>query len=107
MWEDASEHRVGKQATEIVYSRLSQRQPLAMLLSGIWAVVPDLPRLFGDTARYMDWHRRPWTNVFWAHGWIDRHDAIDSWPYYPVIALAVAALVFGAAWRELHKLERF
>lgn len=87
--------------------RLLVLGPLAMLVSGFWAIVPDLPRLVGDIDRYMTWHRSWWTNLCWGHGWIDRRDALDSWPYYPVLALALGAVVFGVAWRELYELERF
>ena len=87
--------------------RLLVLGPLAMLVSGFWAIVPDLPRLAGDYVRYVDWHHRPWCNVFWGHCWIDRRPGIEDWPYYPVVAMAFGAIVFGVAWRELHKLERF
>jgi hypothetical protein len=87
--------------------RLLVLGPLAMLISGGWAIVPDLPRLAGQMERYVAWHHTSYCDVFWGHCWIDRHPALEDWPYYPVVAMVLGALVFAAAWRELRKLERF
>lgn len=86
--------------------RLLVLGPLAMLISGAWATVPDLPRLVGDMQKYQDWHHTSYCNVFWGHCWIDARPRLDEWPYYPVVAMALGAIVFTAAWRELRKLER-
>ena len=85
--------------------RLLLLGPLAMLVSGVVAVIPDLPRLWGDQVKYVDWHHRSWCNLSWGHCVIDKHDAIDSWPGWTLIAIAIGALVLGVAWRELRILE--
>jgi hypothetical protein len=86
-------------------SRLLVLGPLVMLISGVIAVIPDLPRLWGDQVKYVDWHHRSWCNLSWGHCWIDKHDAIENWPGWTVIAIVVGALVLGVAWRELRTLE--
>ncbi len=85
--------------------RLLALGPLAMLASGFVAIIPDLPRLWGDQARYIDWHHQRWCTYAWGHCWIDARDSIDSWPYYPVVFLAVGGLVAAVAWRELRLAE--
>jgi hypothetical protein len=78
--------------------------PLAMGLSGAWAVVPDMPRLWKDLPLYVDLHHHPRCNVFWFHCWIDR-DEVD-WAWYPVAFVLVGALLLAVAWRELARRER-
>jgi hypothetical protein len=80
--------------------------PLAMLASGFVAIIPDLPRLWGDHVTYRAWHTRDWCNYAWGHCWVDARESIDSWAYYPVVFLAVGGLVLVVAWRELHLAER-
>ena len=48
--------------------------PLAMLVSGVVAVTPDLPRLWGDQVKYVDWHHASWCNLSWGHCLIDEHE---------------------------------
>jgi len=79
--------------------------PLAMLASGVVAVAPDLPRLWGNQVQYVDWHHRWWSNWCWGHWWIDQHDAIENWPGWTLIAIAMGAIVLGVAWRELRQSE--
>jgi len=79
--------------------------PIAMLTSGVIAVAPDLPRLWGDQGRYAAWHHRGWCNWSWGHCWIDKHDAVENWPGWTVIAIGAGALVLGVAWRELRLVE--
>lgn len=79
--------------------------PLACLASGLWAVVPDLPRLFGDQVRYVDWHHLPYCNVFWGHCAIDARDEIDSSMVFPALFVAACVAVFAIGWRELAQRE--
>jgi hypothetical protein len=78
----------------------------ACLVSGAWAVVPDMPRLWGDLALYVDMHHLSYCNVWWGHCAIDRHDAIDSSMLFPVIFVIAAISVLAVAWRELAQRER-
>ena len=80
--------------------------PLAMLASGFVAIVPDLPRLWGDQVLYVDWHHARWCNLAWGHCAIDRHDRIDSWPGFAVLFVACGAVILAVAWRELRLAER-
>ena len=85
--------------------------PFAMLVSGVIAVAPDLPRLWGDQEKYVAWHHRSWCNLSWGHCWIDKHDAIENWSDHageipavgavfdaltPMLANALAGLAAGA-----------
>jgi hypothetical protein len=78
--------------------------PLAMGLSGAWAVVPDMPRAAHDLERYVALHHHPRCNVFWFHCWIDKDES--DWPGFPVVFVLMAAAVMIAAWRELARAER-
>jgi hypothetical protein len=80
--------------------------PIAMLLSGIVAVAPDLPRPLGDLERYQAWHKASWCNLSWGHCWIDARKSVDEWRGWPVVAIAYGALVLLVAYRELRRLER-
>jgi hypothetical protein len=84
--------------------RLLVLGPVIAGLSGAWAVVPDMPRIFGDVTRYYNWHHASWCNVFWGHCWIDRGE-IDR-PWYPLAFIAVCAAVLVVAWLELRRAER-
>lgn len=78
--------------------------PLAMGLSGAWAVVPDMPRLWKDLAFYVELHHHPSCNLFWFHCAIDRDEVDSAW--YPVAFVFVGALLLAVAWRELARAER-
>ena len=78
--------------------------PLVAGLSGAWAVVPDMPRAFGDADRYFHMHHVSWCNVFWGHCWIDRGE-IDR-PWYPLAFVAVGVVLLVVALRELWLVER-
>jgi hypothetical protein len=80
--------------------------PLAMLVSGVVAVIPDLPRLLHDNDRYFAWHKSDWCNLAWGHCWIDARPGLDDWWGGPAIAFLVGAMVLGAAYRELWLAER-
>ena len=79
--------------------------PLACLVSGAWAVTPDLPRLWGDLEWYVDLHHRSYSNVWWGHCAIDARDDIDSSMAYPVLFVLVTIAVFAVGWRELARRE--
>lgn len=72
--------------------------PTAMLASALWAVAPDLPRLFGAHALYMQLADDPRMNIFFWHYTIDRIETDPIWPSY-VLATIAGAILF-AAWRE-------
>ncbi len=80
--------------------------PIACLVSGLWAVVPDLPRLWGNLALYVDLHHVPYCDVWWLHCTIDRRDDIDSSMAFPALFVLVAIAIFAIGWRELRRLER-
>jgi hypothetical protein len=73
--------------------------PLAMALSALWAVAPDIPRLLGLHSLYQRLALDPRMDIFWWHYSIDRIEADSSW-YAVGIALMAAALI-TAATRQL------
>jgi hypothetical protein len=79
---------------------------LGCAVSGVWAVVPDTPRLWGDLAYYVDLHHRSYCDVWWFHCTIDRRDDIDSSMLFPVLFVLAALAVLGVAWLELRRRER-
>lgn len=79
--------------------------PLACMLSGAWAVLPDTPRLWGDPALYVDLHHVPYCDLWWAHCTIDKHDEIDSSMIFPALFVLVAVAIFAIGWRELRRAE--
>jgi|RhiMetdeSRZDD1v2_1073273.scaffolds.fasta_scaffold564302_2 hypothetical protein len=84
--------------------RLLVLGPIAMGLSGAWAVVPDMPRVLHDLPWYVELHHHPRCNVFWLHCWIDRDEA--DWAWYPVAFVLLGALLLAVAWREVARTER-
>ena len=79
---------------------------LACLVSGVWSIVPDTPRLWGDLVYYVELHHRSYCDVWWFHCAIDRRDDVDSSMLFPVIFVLAAASVLAVAWRELARRER-
>ena len=79
--------------------------PIAMLISGAIAVIPDMPRALGDIDRYHRWHASSWCNLCWGHCWIDARPGIDDWVGWPLVAIGTGALVLGVAYRELRRAE--
>jgi hypothetical protein len=71
------------------------------LVSSAWAVVPDMPRLWGDLEYYVDLHHRGYCNVWWGHCAIDARDEIDSSMWFPVLFVIATAAVLIVTWREL------
>ena len=78
--------------------------PLFMALGGIWAVVPDLPRVFGNHALYDRLAKNPACDVFLFHYTIDQKE-IDS-PWWLLGLLAIGGSLLFAAIRELWLAER-
>ena len=77
--------------------------PVAMLLTALWAVVPDLPRVAGRPDLYARLANDPRTDLFLWHDSIDRLEA-DS-PWYAAGAAVLLAALLLAAWRELRRAE--
>ena len=73
--------------------------PLFMALGSLWAVVPDLPRLWGDHQLYSRLSHDPRMNIFLFHYAIDQTESDSSWWFVLFVAM-VGALIF-VAWREL------
>ncbi len=78
---------------------------IAGAVSGLWAVVPDTPRLWGDQAYYVELHHRSYCDAWWFHCAIDRRDAVDSSMLFPVLFVLAAVAVLTVAWRELARCE--
>jgi hypothetical protein len=79
--------------------------PLAMTLSALWAVAPDIPRLFGRHDLYLRLSLDPRMDIFWWHHTIDKAEADSSW-YAVGIALMAAGLMLAAVrqlFREEHR----
>lgn len=77
--------------------------PLAMLACGIWASIPDLPRLIGWHSLYLELAMDPRINIFFWHYTIDQIETDSSWYSAGVLLLGMAVIV--AALRELKKQE--
>ena len=78
--------------------------PLAMGAFGLWAVIPDIPRVFGMQELYHKLSHDPRCNVFLWHYSIDTVEN-ESWlPSVIFIVFLVSLLVI--ALRELSLTER-
>ena len=70
--------------------------PLLMTAGAIWAVVPDIPRLLGNSELYFTMHRDPQSNIYLWHYTIDllQYDVLLlSIPFWtPVLAAMVASM---------------
>ena len=77
--------------------------PFVMALAMLWAVAPDLPRLFGFHELYMRLAIDPRCDVFLMHYTIDTIET-DS-VLHPIGLTALFALVLFIAWRELRLVE--
>lgn len=78
--------------------------PFSMALGMIWAVAPDLPRLFGFYDLYMRLSLDPRCDIFFWHYSIDRIETDSRWYAVGFVLLFIA--IIGAAWRELHLAEK-
>jgi hypothetical protein len=94
------------------YARRRGRASLLMLVSApfwmglgaLWAVIPDLPRLFGAYGLYHRLAKDPRTDIFFWHYTIDRIETDSS--LYHVGLIMMGLLLLAAAWRELSRRER-
>lgn len=75
-----------------------------MFASMLWAVVPDLPRLFGNRELYYKLAVDPRCNIFYWHYSIDLAET-DSPLYCCGFALIAASLLF-VLWREIRLAEQ-
>ncbi len=78
--------------------------PLFMLLGSLWAVAPDLPRLWGNQALYDKLSRDPRMNVFFFHYTIDQTETNS--PFWFVGAIVIIGFMLVVAWRELSLAEQ-
>jgi hypothetical protein len=74
-------------------------------LSGLAAILPDVPRLFHNLDLYFRMHRHPACDLAWFHCFIDRHDDFEDSRIIPVVFVLVAAAVVFLGWRELAAIE--
>jgi len=79
--------------------------PAVMVASGLWAIVPDMPRAWGDVQLYHALHYKPWANIFWAHQWIDFTPSVDEWTGYPLVFLGFCGVILAAVLHELRMSE--
>lgn len=78
--------------------------PCLMAACSLWALIPDLPRLFGLHRLYAEHRADPRCDIFFWHYSID---LVDRDMLLPCAVLTVmAVLIFFAAWREIHLAER-
>lgn len=77
--------------------------PLCMMAGVLWAVAPDLPRLFGRGELYARLATDPRTDVCLWHYTIDQAEGNPPW-VAACFVLILAAMLF-AAWRELRLAE--
>jgi len=73
--------------------------PLITVLSALWAVVPDIPRILGMPELYETLARARWTNIFYFHHAIDMVEPDVSGYLYGIAVIALSYM--AAAWREL------
>ncbi len=78
--------------------------PVAMTVSMLWAVAPDLPRLFGMSKLYHKLAFDPRCNIFYWHYSIDKIETESNLYLFGFVVLL--ALLLTAAWRELHLQEK-
>ena len=77
--------------------------PVLMVLGSVWAIVPDLPRVFGHYNLYHRLSMDPRMNIFFWHYTIDQVES-DLLPYHAGIVV-MFILLLAAAWRELYLRE--
>lgn len=78
--------------------------PAAMAISMLWAVAPDLPRLFGMHDLYMKLYLDPASDLFYWHYSIDLVESDSNG--WAVGLAAIVILMHAAALGELHRLEK-
>ncbi len=99
-------------AAGVIYYLLRRRRasfsalvvlPGIMLFSMLWAIVPDLPRVFGYQKLYHQLANNPRCNIFYWHYSIDLIES-DS-PFYSLGFALMALCMLFAVWREIHLKE--
>lgn len=78
--------------------------PFFIALPALWAIAPDLPRLFGFHDLYMKLAHDPATDIFFWHYTIDLSETDNPW-YGPAL-WCILNLPVLIAWRELARRER-
>ena len=78
--------------------------PAFMAIAMLWAIVPDLPRLFGMMDLYNQLLRDPRCNVFFWHFTIDNIETDSVW--HSVLFVLMWGLLLSTAWRELMLREK-
>lgn len=78
--------------------------PIAMLIGMLWAVAPDIPRLFGFEELYARLYRDPRCDLFMWHYTIDRLES--ELQIYNVLFVAMLACLLCTAVRELSAREK-
>lgn len=78
--------------------------PLAMCVCGVWAIVPDIPRLLRMETLYLKLAADPRMNIFLFHYNIDQWEGEHPAAYNVAFMVMFLCLV-AAAWRELRKKE--
>jgi hypothetical protein len=78
--------------------------PIFMVLSMLWAVAPDLPRMFGMRELYDRLTFDPRCDIFYWHTTIDKTETPSVWHLVGLV-LVLCAVLF-AAWRELYRVEK-
>jgi hypothetical protein len=78
--------------------------PVAMSLSMLWAVAPDLPRLFGMSQLYHKLSLDPRCDIFYWHYSIDKVETDSN--IYLIGFVILLAMLLAVVWRELYLQER-
>jgi len=77
--------------------------PTVLIISMLWAVAPDLPRLFGMHDLYMRLYLDPRCDIFYWHYAIDQVEGDTGLWGIGLVAIAIALMT--VAWRELRAVE--
>lgn len=77
--------------------------PIAMAACGVWASIPDLPRLIGWHSLYLKLSMDPRMNIFFWHYTIDQIETESSWYAAGIFLMGLALML--AALRELKRQE--
>jgi hypothetical protein len=92
--------------------RLRRMLPLAMTAGGVWAMVPDLPRIWREDFPSLPFARTLGSRELedWLHGWIGDlfffHASLDAQPHgYALHGLALIILLYNVAFILNHLLD--
>ena len=78
--------------------------PLLTAICGVWAIIPDIPRLVGWSSLYMRMARDPATDIFFWHYTIDLAERESAW--YQVGLVVIPMVLLLIAWREVARREK-